>query len=282
MGLAWRAFLWVSYPTVSSRVLFLLPCALLLAPAVLAKSRTAPVAAQPAEPALDVSDVKDKLQVFTDGKQHYVVVEPWDKDQKHLYYGDGKRFHSQRTHSGGREGNVAWDRTLWEPRVGALWQGGVGMRKGGPVTVQCGDRKTELEPVEGDERAKLLAEATFHAPLWKHRPYSLARDEKGIYYFVDRPREPENNKAFRLFAGPRGSLKPLKMTNVVSDSQGDIFTTKRGELRLVLDKRQSKWIAGKKETELTSLPLEDNRIMIYSDLGVYAGQRLGTPCDDML
>jgi hypothetical protein len=72
------------------------------------------------------------------------------------------------------------------------------------------------------------------------------------------------------------------MTNVVSDSQGDIFTTKKGELRLVLGKKQSKWIAGKKETELTSLPLEDNRIMIYRDLGVYTGQRLGTPCDDMM
>lgn len=281
MGLAWRAFLWVSYPTVSSRVFFLLPCALLLTPAVLAKSKTPP-AAQPAEPALDVSDVKEKLQVFTDGKQHYVVVEPWDKDQKHLYYGDGKRFYSQRSPSGGREGNEAWDRTFWEPRVSALWQGGVGMRKGGPVTVQCGDRKTELTPVEGEARAKLLTEATFHAPRWKYRAYSLARDEKGVYYYVDRPREPENNKAFRLFAGPRGSLKPLKMTNVVSDSQGDIFTTKKGELRLVLGKKQSKWIAGKKETELTSLPLEDNRMMIYSDLGVYAGQRLGTPCDDMM
>jgi hypothetical protein len=31
-----------------------------------------------------------------------------------------------------------------------------------------------------------------------------------------------------------------------------------------------------------NLPLEENRIMIYTDLGVYTGQRLGTPCDDLL
>ena len=77
-------------------------------------------------------------------------------------------------------------------------------------------------------------------------------------------------------------LSILKMTNVVSDSQGDIFTTKKGELRLVLDQTRSVWIAGKKETALTSVPVDANRIMIYTDLGVYAGQRLGTPCDDLL
>jgi hypothetical protein len=262
--------------------LLVISCALLFSPLARAKDKTPPPTAEPEEPALDVAAVKDKLEVHTDGKQHYLVVYPWDPNYGHLYYGDGKRLYLQRGSSGGRSGTEAWDRTFWEPRVPALWQGGVGMRKGESVQVQCGKRKTELKPVEGEEKDKLLAGAKFHEPLWKYRAYALARDEKGVYYYVDRPREPENSKAFRLYAGPRGNLKPLKMTNVVSDSQGDIFTTKKGELRLVLDKKQSKWIAGKKETELVSLPIEDNRIMIYTDLGVYAGQRLGTPCDDMM
>ena len=30
------------------------------------------------------------------------------------------------------------------------------------------------------------------------------------------------------------------------------------------------------------LPREDNHVLIYQDLGVYEGQRLGTPCDDLL
>jgi hypothetical protein len=238
-------------------------------------------AAAPAEPAVDISDVKDKLQVLGDGKQHYVVVDPWGDTYKHLYYGDGKQFHAQRVGGGGREGNEAWSRVFWEPRANAPWQGSIGLRKG-THTVQCGDRATELKPVEGAEKDKLLADAKFFGPLWQYRAYALARDNKGTYYYVDRPREPENNKAFRLYAGPRGNLKPLKMTNVVSDSQGDIFTTKKGELRLVLDKKESVWFAGKSETKLVSLPIDDNRIMIYTDLGVYAGQRLGTPCDDLM
>ena len=34
-------------------------------------------------------------------------------------------------------------------------------------------------------------------------------------------------------------------------------------------------------TSVTPVPVEDNAVMIYSDLGVYAGENLGTPCDDM-
>jgi hypothetical protein len=260
---------------------FVIGLSALLPTSALAKGKASTPAA-PEPPTVDIADVKDKMQVLTDGKGHYIAVEPWGKDDKHLYYGDGKRFFALRMQSGGREGHEAWSRTFWEPRVPALWQGGVSLKRDKTHSVQCGKTATPLTLVEGDERTKIMDQAKFHEPLWQYHPYALARDQKGTYYYVDRPREPENNKAFRLFAGPRGSLKPLPMTNVVSDSQGDIFTTKKGELRLVLDKNRSVWVARKAETELTSLPLDENRIMIYTDLGVYAGQRLGTPCDDLL
>jgi hypothetical protein len=233
-------------------------------------------------PAVDVSDVKDKLVVLSDGKQHYLAVVPFANNiYTHLYYGDGKRFYAQLVSGGGSVGTTQWDRVFWEPRVSAPWQGAINF-KDDKYAVQCGDRATDFTPLGADEQAKLLGSATFHKTLWTHRAYSLARDNKGTYYFVDRLREPEDNRSFRLFAGPRGNMKLLKMTNVVSDSQGDIFTTKKGELRLVLDRKHPSWFAGKAETELINLPLEDNRMLIYTDLGVYAGQRLGTPCDDLL
>jgi len=231
--------------------------------------------------AVDISQVKKDLVVLSDGKQHYVAIVPFEDIYTHFYYGDGKRFYAQRVSGGGSNGKEAWDRIFWEPRVNEPWKGGIGFRKGA-YTVQCGDRATEFKPLEAEEQAKILGSASFFKTLWIHRAYALARDNKGNYYYVDRLREPEDNKTFRLFAGTRGNLKLLKMTNVVSDSQGDIFTTKKGELRLVLDRKKPSWFAGKSETELISLPLEENRIMIYSDLGVYAGQRLGTPCDDLL
>jgi hypothetical protein len=140
---------------------------------------------------------------------------------------------------------------------------------------------TDLQPVAADDAKRVLAQAVFHKPRWRRQSYALARDNAGRYYFVDRPREPEGNHNFRLMVGPRGSLKPQKMINVVSDSEGDVFATKSGKLRLVLGKQESIWIQGSKETKLLYLPLEDNHVMIYKELGVYVGEPLGTPCDDL-
>ena len=263
-------------------VFLLLLGALVLSPSAFAQGKQPSAARQTLDDQpIDIAEIKDKLVILHDGKQHYIAVVPWGDTYQHLYYGDGKRFRAQRVSGGGREGNEAWNRVFWEPRVDAPWKGSVQLRKG-TYQVQCGDRATELKPLDSEEQAKILAAASFFGPLWRHRAYSLTRDNKGNYFYVDRLREPENNKSFRLFAGPRGNLKLLKMTNAVSDSQGDIFTTKKGELRLVLDRKRPIWFAGKSETELVNLPIEDNRILIYTDLGVYAGQRLGTPCDDLL
>ena len=49
----------------------------------------------------------------------------------------------------------------------------------------------------------------------------------------------------------------------------------------MLNKKETQWIANEKKTKLIWLPVEDNRIMIYTDLGVYTGMPLGTPCDDL-
>ncbi|MGZ3440551.1 MAG: hypothetical protein ACXVDD_13605, partial [Polyangia bacterium] len=88
-------------------------------------------------------------------------------------------------------------------------------------------------------------------------------------------------KNFRLWAGMKGAMKLQKMTNVVSDSEGDIFSTKTGSLRLILDKHETTWVANEKKTKLVFLDPADNHIMIYTDLGVYTGEPLGTPCDDL-
>jgi hypothetical protein len=229
---------------------------------------------------LDLGPAKDKLLVLSDGKKHFVAVVPFGDTFEHLYYGDGKTFWAQRVVGGGSSGTESLDRVFWEPRVDAPWKASFDL-KDGKYTVQCDDRKIELRPVPEAERAGLLGEARFFEPRWKHQAYALARDSQGKYYYVDKVRKPEQSRSFRLFVGMKGSLKPQKMINVVSDSEGDIFATKSGSLRLILDKHETTWIAGKKKTALINLPIEDNHVLIYTDLGAYTGQRLGTPCDDL-
>jgi hypothetical protein len=227
---------------------------------------------------VDISKVKSQLRVLEDGKGHFLVLIPFGDDVwEHLYWGDGKVFFAQRVSGGSSEGEVAFDRVFWEPRVRERWKASFAF-KDGVYTLRCADRTTVFQPTEAAAAGAILDAASFRPPRWTHRAYALARDESGTYYYVDRSRD-EAVKEFRLWAGARGQLKPLAMTNVVSDSEGDIFATRSGELRLVLDKKESVWVKGKQRTTLRLLPLEDNVQLIYSDLGVYAGQPLGTPCD---
>jgi hypothetical protein len=251
--------------------------------ACLAALLVAPALARAGEDAVDVSAYKDKLKVLTDGKGHYFALMPFTisdgPDTGFLFYGDGKTFFAQRRTSGGRNGDEAFNSSFWEPRVNAGYKASFGM-KDKKWSIQCDERETELKPLDKDAAKKLLASAQFMRPRWKRRAYALARDNSGTYYYVDRAREPENNQDFRVFRGPKGGLKQLKMINAVNDSEGDIFVTKAGKLRLVLDKHETTWLEGAKQIKLTPLPVEDNHVMIYTDLGVYAGEKLGTPCDD--
>jgi hypothetical protein len=222
----------------------------------------------------------DKIKVLSDGKSHYIVIEPFAADAfEGFFYGDGKEFWQQRVIGGGSSGTESFDKAYWEPR-GSGYHASLSFRND-KYTVDCDKRTTELTPLAADAAAKILGAAKFHKPRWKRQAYALARDNTGRYYYVDRMREPEGNKIFRLFVGPKGALKMQKMTNVVSDSAGDIFATKTGELRLVLNKGESLWQQQKKETKLISLPIDENHALIYAELGVYAGEKLGTPCDDL-
>src|SRR5690606_33895296 len=167
--------------------------------------------------------------------------------------------------------------SFWDPRVNH--RASVNQSKGA-WTVQCGKRETALRPLADEEAKKLVARAAFRKHPWKHEAYALARDDRGIYYYVDRLRVEHGGKGFRLFVGPKGSMKATKLTNVVSDSESDIFATKTGELRLILFKKAATWVSRKDRTELLNVPVLDNLPLVYSELGVYLGD-LHTPCDHL-
>lgn len=244
-------------------------------------------------PKLDISAVRPKLIVLTDGKSHYIVVkrEPPGDDKNDFFYGDGKRFFRLAQPSYSSNGDN-WERSFIDPRFteGGHEEGmGFVSSRDGTYTVLCGERKTELKLLDAAAQKALLDAATFEMSPRKYRPYALARDDKGRYYYVDRGYLEADRQKFRLFAGPKGDLKLQKMTNIVSDSQGDVFSTKSGSLRMILTKepKESQWVvgAGKKETysKLTIVPIDFNQnvAMIYREFGIYAGDRLGTPCDDL-
>lgn len=241
---------------------------------------------------IDASSFLDKLLVLTDGKGHYIAVDPAEPLRGKLFTGDGKVMAKVRTEGGGRNGELSWNASLWDPRVrhDTNSPASLDMKdKAKSYSVTCGKKTTPLTALSADEGKKLLAGASFVGPLWTRYPEKLLRDDRGVYYLVDRFRSAEatDRRDFRVFAGQKGKMKQLPLKDVVDDAQGMILSTKDGNLRLITTtdgKFEGKWIRGKVTTVLTEVPLDSYTTarMVYLDLGPYSGQRLGTPCDDFM
>lgn len=225
---------------------------------------------------VDVSARAAELQVYGDGEGTYVALVP--NDTELLFAGDGKTLYRQRVYSASFDGtDLTWSLRFWAPRIG---RNGFIAGSVDKVTLFCDDDEISLTRLAPAEAAKLVAGATFRRELWKRQAHRLSRDDRGVYYYVDRLRDEYGGKGWRLFAGMQGAMKQLPLTNIVDDSRGQIFASKKGDLRFVGDAGgAAQWIKGDVRVELLDVPVEDNVELIYSDLGVYAGS-LGTPCDE--
>lgn len=248
---------------------------------------------------IDASAFKDKLAVLADGKGHYVAYRTDEPGSFELYSsGDGKTFVKARVVAGGRDGDRQWEYTLWDPRMfhgnglgSSIYMhtepaadGGVGAKS---YAVRCASKVTSVTLLSPAETKKLLDAARFTGPSWLRIPEVLLRDENGTYYLVDRFRsdDPSVRRDFRVFVGPKGGMKQQPLKDIVDDQAGMIFTTKSGNLRLITGrdgKFEPKWVQGKETTTLIELDLQryDTARMVYLDLGPYANERLGVPCDD--
>ncbi|MDW8283658.1 MAG: hypothetical protein RMK29_18270 [Myxococcales bacterium] len=243
--------------------------------------------------------MRQKSQVCSDGKGHYIVVTPDEPEAGRyttLYYGDGKRFFEV-------PGYAGLTRTLFrDPRffnsrvsppdrswgrreVDRRLLSGVALEEG-KCSLWCGERDKAFALLEPAKAQTLLKGAVFLPTPRQFQPHALSRDDEGTYYYVDRGYFADTSKNFRLFIGKKGALKPQAITDVISDSGGDVITTKAGTLSI--GRGTVQWKSGGKATPLIPLPLADdtdegprNLMLVYGELGVYRGERLGTPCDDL-
>jgi hypothetical protein len=239
--------------------------------------------------------VLERTAVCTDGQGHYVTATPLrEKTHVQLFYGDGARFTQIPLAP-----NSIWippgaflDPRFENPQANSnVNNTGLDLRpysrvtvdrKANTCTVTCGRRTTPFTLMEPAKARELLLKATYAPSPQAFEPYALLRDGKGAYFLVEKSTASSGQNGYRIFIGPRGRMKPQQMLNVVADSQGEIFSTKGGDLQLVLDREQpSLWVVKNRKQKLRSVPLEENRQLVYNELGVYTGARLGTPCDDL-
>ncbi|HET9989687.1 MAG TPA: hypothetical protein VFQ65_14240 [Kofleriaceae bacterium] len=234
---------------------------------------------------IEVKANADKLEVWKDDLGQYYVVPTlnaftFDEAGAWVFYGDGKTMYQQRIIGSGTAAK-GYDWTIWSPRVKTVQAAGL-ETKNDRLTVSCGVKDTRaLTQLKADEAKVFFAKTTFYPPLWQRQTRFLARDDDGVYYFVDELRDEYGGQGYRVFVGQKGTMKEMGMTNVVEDSGGFIFATKGGSLKIISDKKldTAYWVKGGKKLELTVLVPNDNRHLIYRDLGIYGS--IGTVCDDL-
>jgi hypothetical protein len=256
-------------------LLLLLPAAALAEPAAKHLASDKPQA-------IDPKPMAAQLDVYKDDLGGYYVTpslgQGGDDRDKWVFFGDGKTMYQQRVIGGGSSGD-GQDWSLWAPRVKGITYGSIELQKG-VATVHCREKDPRaLKKLTADEAKTFFKAAQFLPPLWRRSAHFLARDDDGTYYYVDQLLEDYGGKGFRVYVGQKGAMKELPLTNSVSDSAGEIFATKTGELKIVTSSDgKAYWKKGGKKVDLVVLDPFPNRYLIYRDLGIYG--QLGAICDD--
>ncbi len=220
-----------------------------------------------------VSSLKLGQVVLADERDRILIFDPDSVSSNgSRYFGDHKILFKLRLEP--------LSHRLWDPHGVGLYSYLKRNNKGWQI--RCRKRILQFSPVPAERRDRILRTAAFKEERWKREEFALARDNRGNYYYVDRYTAENGGKNYRVFRGPRGNLKETKLIDIVDDSDGMIFATKRGKLRLLLgNKREYKaqWIDGKKPYDLVVLPLAKNIELIYTGLGVYDVERMRTLCE---
>ncbi len=254
--------------------------------ALAATAGAAPAKGDKKTTSIDAKAVADKLEVWRDDLGQYYVAPrcnafSFDDAGTWVFYGDGKHMYQQRIIGSSSSSATSCDWTVWAPRVTTIQWPTIELTDP-KLTVECGLKdKRVLTQLKADEAKAFFAKAAFQPPLWQRQSRFLARDDDGVYYFVDMLREEYGGHGYRVFVGLKGAMKEQAMTNVVEDSGGEIYATKSGSLKIIANKKTNTalWIKGGKKVELTVLEPGDNRYLIYRTLGIYG--TLGAVCDDL-
>jgi hypothetical protein len=204
----------------------------------------------------------------------YLTLDPGDPTVPIYLSEDGKTFNEQVELGASGTGDY---RMLFAPGMRSMlrydddaWQ------------LTCGELTHELSELPIEQGHAMLEAAELDERIWKREPFALARDDRGRYYYVDRLAERYGGKGYRVFTGMRGSASLTRLVDIVDDSEGTVFATQNGDLRLILNRDEvgeAYWVRGRGRTSLTVLPLHRNQELIYRGLGVYAGERLGSICE---
>ncbi len=216
---------------------------------------------------------RDRVVLRTDGGIH-LLLDPGDAEFPVYVSEDGETFYEHVEMSPSSSGHSRW---LFAPGEGSRLR-----HRDDAWTLSCGDTEHALSELPRDQNQSIVDAAELEGRIWRREPFALARDDRGRYYYVDRLAEEFGGKGFRVFSGMRGNATLTRLVDIVDDSEGTIFSTEDGDLRLIIQRQavgEAYWVRNDDRTSLTVLAIPQNQELIYRGLGVYDGERLGSVCE---
>ncbi len=234
---------------------------------------------------VDVGPVRADLDVYTDGKGHYIpLVEP-DPEREiptelALFYGDGKAFHAADVGQFYADG-MKFEIGFSDPRLSSSASI---ERELGKVRLKCYGEELELTRLPDAEAQAMVGAASFYKNETKFRPLALAKNgDKYLYVDIDA----SDREKHRVFSGTKGKMKAIPVKSSKYDERENTFTfeTEQGTLVATRDRDAREYAfglgwAGKKEPWET-LGRGESWRLIFEELGIYPS-RTPTPCDPVM
>ena len=218
---------------------------------------------------------RDRVVLRAEGPGLYLTLDPGDPKVPVHYSEDGETFYEHAEARPSAQGHRRW-----------LFAGGAHSlldHQDDAWSLTCGEEEVALSELPPERVEAFISSRALGDHRWRREPYALARDDRGRYYYIDRFKERYGGKGFRVFQGLQGALSLTQLVDIVNDSQGMVFSTDSGDLRLIVDDhrglQQAMWYRGDARTALTVLSVHENAELVFQELGVYAGENLGTVCE---
>src|ERR1044071_9116322 len=177
-------------------------------------------AADPAPKPVDVKAMKSKGVVLQDAQGGVYVV--FRGDEAKVFYGpNAKAVYEQVIVGSSSDGEGRWEFNTWAPRVSGNHLASLERKKDGTFHKGCGDKDDPgLTELSGEKAHAVLDRTPFLSMGIVRVPHLLARDDSGVYYYVDRIAKVYGGKGYRVYVGKKRSMKQTTLADGARRSRG--------------------------------------------------------------
>ena len=241
---------------------------------------TLATAKEPSSPKpVDVSEVRDSLAAF-ELESGELFVAQLGQGFEYLFYGKAGQMLYRQEGPGYSGTSTDGFVSFTVRRNDRRYAGYQFVLKDQNYSVHCGEQILPLKRLDPEAAKTALQDAKFVEAFWRRNAHFLARDDHGVYYFVDRALGSDPPmESYRVYMGWVGEVLQAPLKLIAKDTNGEVYGVPGSDQRLVVSAGSARFLDGEKTRELVVLNVKVDSDIIYGKKGIHAGKPHGTPCD---